>query len=69
MHYKQFNSCSTVKERSLKFTKTALYILKNCKVGRKIKDYSFYQTEEEILNFPYTSYKITNIEKQKYNGQ
>lgn len=65
MSYKQFNSCSTDKIQSLQFATTALYILKNCRVGRKIKEYSYYQTEEEILNLPYTSYQITNIDKMK----
>jgi hypothetical protein len=44
-------------------------VFKNCKLGRKILNYSFFQNEEEVLNLPYTEYKIIDIKKENHNNQ
>ena len=46
MKFKQFNSCSTTPEVAYSFASTAVYVFKNCRVGRSIKDYSFFQAED-----------------------
>lgn len=65
MKFKQFNSCSTNINVALDFANTAVYIFKNCRVGRPIKEYSFFQTEEEVLNLPYVEYEVVEVAQQK----
>lgn len=54
LKYKQFNSCSTDINVAKGFAGKALYIFKNCKMGRNILDYSYFQEEDEVLNLPYS---------------
>lgn len=69
MKFKQFNSCSTNPEVAFSFASTAIYVFKNCRVGRPIKEYSFFQTEEEVLNLPYVEYEIIEVKKQNKGGK
>lgn len=43
MKFKQFNSCSIDKNVALAFAGKALYIFKNCKMGKNILNYSYLQ--------------------------
>ena len=61
--YKQFNSSSTSKTQALKFAGKAIYKISNPKSCRHIKNYSFYQYEDEVLFEPYVTLKILNITK------
>ena len=61
--YKQFNSSSTSKSQALKFAGKALYKILKPKSCRRIKNYSFYQSEDEVLFEPYVTLKILKIAK------
>ena len=61
INFKSFISTSTSEKQAGKFAKKAPYKIPKSFTGRLIRDYSYYQTEDEVLFPPYSEFKVVDI--------